>query len=122
MAVQIAFEGWIKDVREYDWGTVYNVAHRQVIKNAAQEWETAGYDYFSVSREKGAPGFEVGAKVAVKGTLKSKSYPKKDGSGTATALNVRAESFELAEQKAASVPDMQQVWPQLKQVDEDAPF
>lgn len=122
MAIQVQFEGYVREVKDYDWGTVYNVAHRQVIKNAAQEWETAGYDYFSVSREKGAPRFEVDAKVAVKGTLKSKTYPKRDGSGTGMALNVRAESFELAEAKSASVPEMQAVWPELKQVAADVPF
>lgn len=122
MAVRIEFEGYIREVKPFDWGTVYEVAHRQVIKNAQGQWETSGYDYFSVSRDKGEPTFEVEQKVSVKGYLKTKRYQKRDGSGSAMALNVRAESMEAME-KPASVGEMQGIWPEVKQIpDDNAPF
>jgi len=53
--------------------------------------------------------------------MKTKRFDKRDGS-KGIALQVRAESVEAME-KPASVPDMQQVWPDVKQIPEDnAPF
>jgi single-stranded DNA-binding protein len=122
MAIQIEFEGYVNEVKPFDWGTVYNVGHRQVIKNAAGEWETAGYDYFDVSTQKGTAEVAKDTKVRVKGTLKTKRFDKKDGS-KGIALQVRAVELEALEKKPASVPEMQQVWPDLKQVPADnAPF
>ena len=121
MAIQIEFEGYVNEVKQFDWGTVYNVSHRQVIKNAAGEWETAGYDYFDVSVQKGTPELPKDQKVKVKGTLKTKRFDKKDGS-KGIALQVRAADITPME-KPASVPDMQTIWPGVKQVPEDnAPF
>jgi len=101
---------------------VLNVGHRQVIKNAAGQWETAGYDYFDVSVQKGTPELPKDQKVKVKGTLKTKRFDKRDGS-KGIALQVRAVELEALEKKPASVPDMQQVWPDLKQVPADnVPF
>jgi len=121
MAVKVEFEGYVNEVKQFDWGTVYDVGHRQVIKNAAGQWETAGYDYFNVSVPKGTPDIAKDSKVKVKGTLKTKRFDKKDGS-KGVALQVRAESVEAME-KPASVPDMQAIWPEVKQVpDENAPF
>lgn len=121
MAVKIEFEGYVNEVKPFDWGTVLNVGHRQVIKNAAGEWETAGYDYFDVSLQKGVDVPAKDSKVRVKGTMKTKRFDKRDGS-KGIALQVRAESVEPME-KPASVPDMQAIWPDVKQVpDENAPF
>ena len=121
MAVRIEFEGYVNEVKPFDWGTVYNVGHRQVIKNAAGQWETAGYDYFDVSVQKGTPEIAKDTKVKVKGTMKTKRFDKRDGS-KGIALQVRAESIEPME-KPASVSDMQTIWPEVKQVPEDnAPF
>jgi hypothetical protein len=118
MAIQVEFEGYINEVKSFDWGTVYNVSHRQVTKNAAGQWETAGYDYFDVS---GEAGFDKDDKVRVKGTLKTKRFDKRDGS-KGIALQVRATSLEKLE-KPASVSDMQAIWPEVKQIpDENAPF
>lgn len=122
MAVHIEFEGYVNDVRNYDWGIVYDCSHQQRQMNKQNQWETVGYDYFAVSVEKAVPGVEKGGKVRVKGTLKTKRYEKKDGSGSAVALNVRAVSVELLV-KPASVSDMQELWPTVKEVPEDnAPF
>lgn len=116
MAIQVEFEGYVNEARKFDWGTVYNVSHRQVIKNAAGQWETAGYDYFDVQ---GPEGFVKDDKVKVKGTLKTRRFDKKDGS-KGLALQVRATSMERVE-KPASVADMQQIWPDVKQIP-DTPF
>jgi hypothetical protein len=90
--------------------------------NKQNQWETVGYDNFSVSVEKPVPGVEKASKVRVQGTLKTKRYEKKDGSGSAMALNVRAVSVEPLV-KPASVSDMQELWPTVKQIPEDnAPF
>lgn len=125
MAVSIEFEGFVNDVRRFDWGVVYDVSHRQVTKDAQGQWETAGYDYFGVTVNEPVPGVEKDSKVKVKGTLKTKRYDKKDGSGKAVALNVRASSVELV-QKPASVGEMQEIWPDVRQVPVDtsdnAPF
>jgi single-stranded DNA-binding protein len=124
MAVSIEFEGFVNEVRHYDWGVALDVAHSQRMKNAGGQWETFGYDYFSVTPKSGTlpEGVEKGAKVLIRGTMKTKRYEKRDGSGTGLALNVRAESIEPV-RRGASVPQMQQVWPEMKQVPEDnAPF
>jgi len=118
MAVQVEFEGYVKEIKPFNWGTVYTVAHRQVIKNAQDQWETAGYDYFEVSSDVKIP---EDAKVRVKGTLKTKRFDKRDGS-KGIALQVRAAELEEIA-KPASVSDMQGIWPDVKQIPEDnAPF
>ena len=91
MAIQISFRGFINNVKNFDWGTVYDVAHSQFRKNDSGEWETVGKDYFSVI---GTPGFEEGQQVTVSGRMKTKRYDKKDGT-KGISLEVRAESIEL---------------------------
>ena len=125
MALKVEFEAWVNEVREFQWGVVYNVSHAQRVKNHQGEWETTGYDYFDVS---GEPGFQKDDRVKVVGNLKTKRYDKKDGS-KGIALQVRAESIEKVTRvqgkdipAPASVPDMQDVWPTLKQVPDDTPF
>lgn len=120
MAIRLEFEGYVNEVKQFDWGTVYNVSHAQRVKSAGGSWETAGYDYFDVS---GEAGFEKDDRVRVKGTLKTKRFDKRDGS-KGIALQVRAESIEKvdSENKPASVADMQAIWPAVKQVPEDTPF
>jgi len=100
MAIQVEFEGYVNEVKEYGWGNVYDVSHRQVIKNASGDWETSGYDYFNVAVGKddvlfaNASQFYKNGRVLVKGTLKTKRYEKKDGSGTAVSLQVRATDIQ----------------------------
>jgi single-stranded DNA-binding protein len=132
MAIKVEFEAWVNEVREFDWGVVYNVAHPQRAKNHQGEWETTGYDYLDVTAER---GFQKDDRVKVVGTLKTKRYDKKDGS-KGISLQVRAESIEKVERNShvnpthqaalnkvtASVPDMQEVWPALRQVPDDTPF
>jgi RPA family protein len=147
MAIRVEFDGWIKEIRQFDWGVVYVVSHAQRRKNHQGEWETEDYDYLDVS---GDPGFQVDDRIRVTGNLKTKRYDKKDGSGKGIALQVRSETITKVERDSqgrpvftpvternshvnpahqatlnkvtASVPDMQQVWPALKQVPDDTPF
>lgn len=118
--IQIEFRGFVNRVRTYDWGVAYDVTHNQVKKAADGKWETTGRDYFSVV----APaGFQENDQVDIKGTLVTKVYDKKDGSGKGVALNVKAESMERVPPKGASVPEMQDIWPTVKQIpDDNAPF
>lgn len=129
MAVKIEFMGYVNKVREYEWGVVYDMAHNQM-KKTNDQWQTIGRDYFSVVGVEGGERFAENDMVNVKGTLKTKYFDKQDGS-KGLALNVRAEEMvkqatsrsSVAKPETASVPDMQQIWPDLQQVPEDnAPF
>jgi hypothetical protein len=87
MALQIEFEGFVQDVRNFDWGTVVVVAHNQRAKSASGEWETVGKDYIDVTFDGVAPAKET--LVKVKGNLKVSTYDKKDGT-KGVSLKVRA--------------------------------
>jgi hypothetical protein len=132
--IRVEFKGYVNGVRVFDWGTVYNVSHNQVRKNHQNEWETVGKDFFSVV---GPAGFVEGDLVEIVGKLKTKTYEKKDGSGKGVSLEVRADEMRKVERNgnvnpvmqqtvnkmSASVADMQQLWPTVKQIpDENAPF
>jgi single-stranded DNA-binding protein len=121
MSIRVEFEGWVNEVRQFDWGTVYNVSHSQRQKNHQGEWETTGYDYLDVTSSE---TFAKNDRVKIVGTLKTKRFDKKDGS-KGIALQVRAETMVPVEKgpaKQATVSDMQDVWPALKQVPADTPF
>lgn len=118
MSIRVEFKGFVNEVKPFDWGTVYNVSHSQRKKNAAGEWITDGYDYFDVT---GDPGFEVKDRVKIVGTLKTKRFDNPDGS-KGIALQVRAETITKVGAAPASVPDMQKIWPEVKQIPEDTPF
>jgi hypothetical protein len=122
--IKVEFKGYVNQVRTFDWGTVYNVSHNQVRKNHQGEWETVGRDYFSVV---GPAGFVEDDQVEVVGKLKTKLYDKKDGSGKGISLEVRADTMVKAERggqaKPATVSEMQEIWPAVKQIPDDSvPF
>ena len=123
--IRVEFKGYVNSVRVFDWGTVYNVSHNQVRKNHQGEWETVGRDYFSVVAPKDAATFAENDQVEVVGRLKTKTYDKRDGSGKGISLEVRADEMRTVQRgnKTASVPDMQNIWPDVKQVAGDqVPF
>ena len=123
--IRVEFKGYVNSVRVFDWGTVYNVSHNQVRKNHQNEWETVGRDYFSVVAPQGAGPFAENDQVEIVGKLKTKTYDKRDGSGKGISLEVRADEMRKVERgnKTASVPDMQNIWPEVKQVpDDQVPF
>ena len=93
MALNIEFEGYVDSVKVFGWGTVAKVTHAQRAKNdATGEWETVGKDYLDVTLPQGVEVTE-NTKVRVKGTFKTSTYEKRDGS-TGIALKVRASSVE----------------------------
>jgi len=140
MAIRIEFDGYVNEVKKYEWGVVYNVAHSQRAKNHQGEWETTGRDYFSVAVPFDSPTiktmFSESDRVEVAGKMRTKLYDKKDGSGKGVALEVRAESMSKLERNSqvnpvmrqtvntmtATVPEMQEIWPDLKQIPDDTPF
>ena len=123
--IRVEFKGYVNEVRVFDWGTVYNVSHNQVRKNHQGEWETVGRDYFSVVAPKDGATFAKDDQVHVIGRLKTKTYDKRDGSGKGVSLEVRADEMRKldSQRKPASVPEMQNIWPEVKQVpDTQVPF
>jgi len=122
MAISIEFQGFINEIKHFDWGTVYNVAHSQMLKDEQGEWKVAGKDYFSVT---GPAGFEEGDRVSVVGRMKTKLFDKKDGS-KGVSLNVRASEMSKVERRGQT-QDAQQTLNDVfggavKSIDEEAPF
>ena len=90
MTIKVEFMGVVKGVREFEWGTVHNVAHSQRKKDEQGNWVTAGYDYIDViCPEK----YTEGDLITVVGRLTTKRYEKRDGS-QGMGLQVRADSTE----------------------------
>lgn len=89
--INVNFKGFVNEVKQFDWGTVYNVAHNQMRKTPEGKWEKIGADYFSVI---GPVGFEEGNQVEITGRLKTKRFDKRDGS-KGISLEVRAEDMTL---------------------------
>lgn len=129
MAIEIKFDGFIEDIRAFDWGTVYNVSHTQW-KKTGDEFESIGKDYLDVITDN-ANGAEVGDKVRVIGKMKTKRFNKKDGSA-GIALNVRAEPFEIVKKgqgdnrgsEKTGHAAMNEIWPvaEIPGADDQAPF
>lgn len=124
LAVKIEFTGFVNSVKKFEWGTVYDIAHPQMMKNQQGEWEKSGTDYFSVT---GPEGFTENDKVTVVGNLKTKRYDKQDGT-KGMSLNVRAESITMVEGVKRSEAAIMETWPTAKIgqaqeiADESAPF
>lgn len=91
MAIKVDFEGWVNEVKTFDWGTVLRVTHDQRAKNdSTGQWETVSKDYIDVSVTADLlAGLHDSKVVRVIGNLKVSTYPKKDGS-TGVSLKVRA--------------------------------
>ena len=129
MAIRIEFTGFVNEILRFDWGIVYKMSHNQQMKNAQGQWETTGRDYLDVVAPEGlTTQFVESNRVTVKGTLKTKSYDKKDGTGKGVALQVRAETMEHAVsnnsapvQPAPQGNPVQQVWPEVAEMG-NAPF
>jgi hypothetical protein len=120
MAVKVEFEGYVNKVRQYDWGTVYDVSHNQVQKKDGN-WEVVGRDYFSVVGPDGHTQFAENDMVSVKGTFKTKRFDKQDGS-KGIALNVRAEVMEKLEMKNRPAKNVDAFTGAADLFEENAPF
>lgn len=103
MAINVDFEGYVNEVKQFGWGSVAKVSHSQRAKNEATgQWETVGKDYFDVTLPDGAI-VDEGSLVKVKGTLKVGTYDKKDGT-QGIALKVRAQEISAVERNRAEAP------------------
>lgn len=111
--------GWLNDVKHFQWGSVLKVSVGQRKKNAQGEWETVDKTvyYVTTSDQVRLDGVK---QVTVTGRISgTQTFPKLDGS-TGAAVKVRAESIQPAVADAGA--PMQAVWPDVKLVDESAPF
>lgn len=101
MAINVTFEGYVNEVKQFGWGDVARVSHAQRGKNEQTgEWETIGTDYFDVTLPAGTLVSEKSV-VKVTGILKVGTYPKKDGT-QGIALKVRATEVEPVERRGGS--------------------
>ena len=122
--ITVNFKGFINEVKQFDWGTVYDVAHSQMRKTPEGKWEKIGADYFSVI---GPAGFNEGDLVEVKGRLKTKRYEKRDGS-KGMSLEVRADDITVVNkgnnpQSKTGHAAVANVWPTVDIPGaDDAPF
>lgn len=92
MALNLEFEGYVNEIKQFSWGSIAKVSHSQRAKNEATgQWETVGKDYLDVTVPDGAI-VDEGSLVKVKGTLKVGTYDKKDGT-QGIALKVRAQEI-----------------------------
>jgi hypothetical protein len=127
MALQLNFEGYVNDVKHFDWGTVLKVSHAQRVKNEATgEWETAGYDYFDVTvTAEQLAAIGDNKIVTVSGTLrKGKSFQRKDGSWD-IELKVRAQNISAVDRvnnTDTAVKNLQAVFGGQPAAAEDVPF
>lgn len=129
MAIKVAFRGFVNEVKQFDWGVVYNVSHAQRQKDEQDEWVTKGYDYFDVVGEIPTPQYSKGDQVEVQGNLKTRRYEGKDGVARVT-LQVRAERMtRIQGQKRAEAavqavfgdiaPTTEGAWPEPKKAPVD---
>lgn len=122
MALNIEFEGYVNEVKDFSWGTVAKVSHSQRAKNDAGQWETVGKDYLDVTLPQGVVVSE-GTVIKVKGTFKVGTYAKKDGT-TGVALKVRAQEVapvERGHREASASFSAPSGWTEVPAA-EDAPF
>lgn len=121
MALNIQFEGYVNEVKQFGWGSVAKVSHNQRAKNDAGEWETVSKDYLDVTLPEGAI-VDEGSIVRVEGTFKVSTYDKRDGS-TGVAIKVRAQSVTPVERggkpAAAKATEIPAGW---EPVDTNMPF
>lgn len=101
MALNIEFEGYVNEVKDFAWGTIAKVAHSQRAKNdVTGEWETVGKDYLDVVLPDGAI-VDENSIIRVKGTFKVSTYDKKDGT-TGIAIKVRAQEVSPVERRGVT--------------------
>lgn len=118
----VELTGWLNNVQQFNWGQALKVSIDQRKQNAQGEWETVDKTVYDVTTDQ--PVQLDGVKqVTVKGRVVGTStFQKRDGS-TSSAIRVRAESITPAEgESPASVPQMQTIWPEVKQIPDNAPF
>lgn len=116
----LEFTGWLNDKKEFDWGTVLKVAHKNRKQNDKGEWETISTDYVDVVIDKNDLAnyshvlrAEIPTRIEVRGNVKLSTYEGKNG--TAVAIKVYPQEISVAENN--SKPDTY-----AKADDTDVPF
>lgn len=109
MAVKVAFRGFVNEVKQFDWGVIYDISHAQRQKDEQGEWVTKGYDYFNVIGEVPSPMYSKGDQVEVQGNLKTRRYEGKDGV-MRLSLQVRAERMTRIQGQKRADAAVQQVF------------
>lgn len=117
MTIEVKFVGFVNEVKQMSWGTVYNMSHSQRQKNEQDEWETVGYDYFDVVPAGPALDFQKGDRVAVEGRLKTRRFNGQDGNPR-VALQVRATDMRLEQGQKRAAAAVQQVFGDVKPTSE----
>ena len=121
MALNVHFEGYVNEVKQFSWGNVAKISHSQRAKNAETgQWETVGKDYFDVTLPDGVM-VEEGSIYAVEGTLKVGTYDKKDGT-QGVSLKVRAQTINKVERNSAPKTTQATVPDSWAPVNEGLPF
>ena len=110
MAVKVQFRGFVNDIKQFDWGVIYNMAHSQRQKDEQGEWQTTGYDYFDVVDNSRMTSFVKGDQVEVSGNLKTRRYEGKDGVQR-IALQVRADSMDKVRGQARGPAAIEEAFP-----------
>ncbi|CAB4152920.1 hypothetical protein UFOVP609_34 [uncultured Caudovirales phage] len=109
MALNIEFEGYVNEIKQFDWGTVVQMSHAQRAKNQTTgEWETVGKDYIDVTVPTGMSVPAQNSVAVIIGSLKVGTYAKKDGS-TGVSLKVRAKDIRPGS-RGKSAPAESEIW------------
>jgi len=116
MAVKVQFRGFVNDIKQFDWGVIYNMAHSQRQKDEQGEWQTTGYDYFDVVDNSRMTSFVKGDQVEVSGNLKTRRYEGKDGVQR-IALQVRADSMDKVRGQARGPAAVTEAFPGAELID-----
>lgn len=101
MALKIEFEGYVNEVKTFNWGSVLKMTHSQRAKNQESgQWETVGKDYLDVVLPDGfnADAIQESMILNITGTFKVETYAKRDGT-TGVAMKVRATAVEKVDRQ-----------------------
>jgi single-stranded DNA-binding protein len=114
------FVGFVDDVKTFDWGTIVKMTHNQRQLNDQGSWETIGKDYIDVKvKPEHLASVTIGQQLEVIGSLKVKTYQKKDGT---SGVQINVTAFEV--KPAGSYKNPGQTLKNLgaTQLIEEAPF
>jgi len=102
MALVLEFAGWLNEKKEFDWGTVLKVTHKNRKQNDAGEWETTSTDYLDVVIDKNdlskfshVLDADVPTRIEVRGNAKFSTYEGKNGTGV--AIKVYPQEISVSE-------------------------
>lgn len=122
MTIRVTFDGWVNEVKSFDWGHVLKMSHDRRAKNDAGEWETVGKDYIDVIVDDEQLSLIQGDKlIHVEGTQRElRGYARQNGEFGASQ-SVKAVVVSAIRREPASAAPA--TWPAVAPIsDEEAPF